>query len=117
MNFFDAINNHVGWKVRLHNYLDGVLEEPLDPLLIGQDNQCELGRWLYDNLARFQDLPQFWQLIDDHAAFHRCAAEVVYEADKGHCEEAEKLLHHDYTELSHRLVQGLRELSHRVDER
>lgn len=116
MIFLDAINLHVGWKVHLQAYLDGTLEEPLNPRAVGRDNDCELGRWLYDNLPQFQDLPEFWQLIEDHAAFHRCAAEIVYEADKGRRDEAERLLHHDYTDLSHRMVRGLRELGRQVGE-
>ncbi len=114
MIFFNAINLHVGWKVRLQAYLDGTLEEPLDPRAVGRDTDCELGRWLYDNLPRYQDLPEFWGLLKDHAAFHCCAAEIVSEADKGHHDEAERLLHHDYTDLSHRMVRCLRELGRQV---
>lgn len=115
MNFFDAINSHVAWKVHLQNHLLGIADAAFDPQLAGRDNQCELGRWLYDNLTIWQDQPLYWTLIKEHAAFHRCAGEIVHLHDAGKTAQAELLLHHEYAELSHQLVQALRQLSRVID--
>ena len=115
MNFFDAINTHVGWKVRLQHYLEDTLDQPLDARVVGRDDQCELGHWLNDNQAQFRDMPEFWQLLEDHTAFHRYAGQIIDRTDEGDRAEAERLLHHEYSTLSHRVVQGLRALSIHLD--
>lgn len=117
MNFFDAINIHVAWKVRLQKYLLGVSGADYDVHTVAQDNRCELGRWLYDNLALWQDQPLYWRLIEEHTAFHRHAGEVVHLHDSGRSAEAERVLHHEYAAASHVLVQTLRELSRIADGR
>lgn len=115
MNFFDAINSHVTWKVHLQNHLLGIADAALDVHAVGQENLCELGHWLYANLATWQDQPLYWEVIQAHAAFHRCAGEVLHLHDAGKLAEAEHLLHHEYSALSHRLVHALRELSRIID--
>jgi hypothetical protein len=117
MNFFDAINIHVAWKVHLQKYLLGVAVADVDLHTVAQDNRCELGRWLYDNLAQWQDQPLYWTLIEQHTAFHRHAGEVVHLHDAGRSAEAERMLHQEYAAASHALVQTLRELSRLVDDR
>lgn len=115
MNFFDAINSHVAWKVHLQNHLLGISDAAFDPRVAGQDNLCELGHWLYANLTTWQDQPLYWAVIKEHTAFHRCAGEIIHLHAAGKMEEAEHLLHHDYAELSHQLVHALRELSRVID--
>jgi len=115
MNFFDAINSHVAWKVHLQNHLLGLSHADFDVNSAAQDNRCELGHWLYDNLALWQDIPLYWKLIEQHAAFHRCAGEIIHLHAAGKTAEAERVLHHEYAELSHALVHALRELSRVVD--
>lgn len=115
MNFYDAINSHVAWKVHLQNHLLGISDAAFDAHAVGQDNLCALGHWLYANLGTWQDQPLYWNVIKVHAAFHRCAGEIVHLHDAGKTAEAEHLLHHDYAELSHQLVQALRELGRASD--
>lgn len=111
MNFYDAINSHVAWKVHLQNHLLGISDAAFDIHTVGQDTLCALGRWLYANLATWQDQPLYWEVIKVHAAFHRRAGEIVHLHAAGKTAEAEHLLHHEYAELSHQLVHALRELS------
>jgi len=43
MNFFDAINAHIAWKLKLQKYIDGISEDKLNPDIVCQDNQCKIG--------------------------------------------------------------------------
>ncbi len=111
MNFFDAINAHVAWKVRLRKHIDGESEEKLDPVLVGCDDKCALGQWIYSTLEQHDGMPLFQQVRIQHADFHRCAAEIIVAADEGKREAAEKLLSDDYAQLSHMIVKSLTKLS------
>ena len=46
MNFLEMISAHVRWKQRLSTYIQDK-SEPLDPTIIGRDDQCRLGKWIY----------------------------------------------------------------------
>lgn len=77
MNFDDAIAAHIKWKVRLAQFIDGTSQERLLSATVAQDDLCELGQWLRGEGARYASLPHYRELIEKHAHFHRCAAEVV----------------------------------------
>ncbi len=116
MNLYDAINAHVAWKVRLRHYLDGVSEEVLDPQQVGRDDNCELGRWIYANLDNHGNKPLFKQVQVQHADFHRCAAEIVETVDNGKHNTADKLLNHQYAQLSRLIVKSLTQLDRELHE-
>lgn len=116
MNFFDAINSHVAWKVHLQHHLLGIAAAVFDAHGAGEDNRCELGRWLYDNLTTWQEQPAYWDVMREHTAFYHCAGEIVRLHGAGRTAEAEHLLHHGYAAHSHRLVQMLRALSRLIDD-
>jgi hypothetical protein len=52
MDFHNCISLHQEWKARLSLLLEGKSEEPLDPNVIGKDDQCPLGRWIYGEGAQ-----------------------------------------------------------------
>lgn len=110
MNFFDAINAHVAWKVRLQKHIKGVSEERLDAKVVGRDDLCNLGKWIYSNIERHGEIPLFRQVQEQHADFHRCAAEIIETANLGKQDEAEHKLHHDYSHLSYMIVKSLSKL-------
>lgn len=87
LNFKTAIDAHMKWKLRLTAVIDGTSTEQLDPEVIGRDDQCVLGKWIYSEGGRlYEDSMLFAKLRSDHATFHRCAADVLREAlygDKG----------------------------------
>lgn len=116
MNFFEAISAHVAWKLRLRKHIDGVSEEVLDPAVVGCDDKCPLGQWIYRSVGKHDDLPLFHQVRIQHADFHRCAAEIIVAADEGKKEDAEKLLRDDYGQLSHMIVKSLTKLSKELGE-
>lgn len=82
MNFDDAINAHVAWKMKLSTYLrkpDGSLKaQDIEP-----DNKCGLGQWIYGEGAKHASLPEYATLKNEHACFHKAAADVVRKADSG----------------------------------
>jgi len=116
MNFFEAINAHVAWKVRLQQHIKGVSEEQLDATVVGRDDQCALGKWIYNNIGRHGEMPLFRQVQEQHADFHRCAAEIIDSANRGDQTEAEHKLHHDYAHLSHMIVKSLSRLGKELPE-
>jgi hypothetical protein len=83
INIYDAMLTHRSWKKRLHDYLDGISRENLDPGQVSIDHHCELGEWLHsDCKAHFGEQPVFIKLLEEHAKFHAHAAQVV-EAHRG----------------------------------
>jgi hypothetical protein len=58
--------------------------------IIGADNQCEFGKWLYgaDFSAAEKQTQCFRTAVDLHAKFHREAARVVELATSGHKDQA-----------------------------
>jgi hypothetical protein len=103
MEWMKIVNGHVMWKQRLQAYLEGNSEEKLDPEVVGRDDQCALGKWIYGDGKAHEALPHFAKVKEDHAHFHLHAAQVVKLVDAGEREAAEKLLTGDYNKLSQRL--------------
>lgn len=116
MDLFDAINAHVSWKLRLRGYIDGTSVEELDPQVVGRDDNCPLGQWIYANIDNHGDKSLFRQMQVQHADFHRCAAEIIETVDNNKQEKAEHLLCHDYAQLSHMIVKSLTKLDRELSE-
>jgi hypothetical protein len=111
MNFLDAINAHVAWKLRLQRYLDGSSEEYLEPEHVCKDDQCMLGKWIYGNEDRYITSEAFDDVRGKHAEFHKMAAEIVRLVNTEHKKEASEKLRGDYSQLSYRLVALIRQLA------
>lgn len=82
MNFDEAIAAHSAWKMKLSTYLrkpDGSLK----PADIQVDNKCALGQWIHGDGSKFKASPEYETLKNEHAKFHKAAAEVVKKADSG----------------------------------
>jgi len=82
MDFDQAIAAHSAWKRNLADYfkkLDGSLKASE----IALDNKCPLGQWIHGEGSRHSKLPEYSTLKNEHARFHRVAAEVVRRADSG----------------------------------
>lgn len=107
MNFDEAITAHVTWKIRLLGYVGGLpTAEKLDSLEVARDDACALGKWLHGEGQRFAALPKFSKVVDEHARFHRCAAEVIQACDRGDRKGAEALVawNSQYAATSNELV-------------
>jgi hypothetical protein len=83
MTFDGAIQAHSDWKVRLANYCQGRLKEPIDIQKLKMDNVCELGKWLYGEGREYATDPVYPELVQAHAAFHRTAARLASIVERG----------------------------------
>ena len=110
MNFFEAINAHIAWKLKLQKHIDGTSEEKLNPDIICLDNKCKLGQWIYGEGQVLKALPLFQDCRSNHAAFHQFAAEVVRKCDSGDKGEAQVMLDSQYRLLSRKIIKSLTQL-------
>lgn len=111
MDFFDALNVHLAWKHRLRGYLEGTSGEHLDPAVVGREDCCELGRWIASQRNAGKDLPEFIHMREQHAAFHRCAGDIVQRKLAGDACGAEHVLVTDYAQLSARVIRSITRLN------
>lgn len=114
MDWMGIINAHVMWKQRLQKLLDGTSKETLDPAVIGVDNRCALGQWIYGDGQAYREAETFEEVRLMHAEFHKLAAEVVNLHQAGKAEEANELLHGNYARLSERLKRRILGLSQHI---
>ncbi len=117
LNFMTAIDAHVQWRARLESYILGTSGEVLEVDIIGRDDHCRLGKWIYGpGGEQFGGLDAFGEMKHQHAAFHQCAGKVLAAAQAGRKEEALRLLHHgDYVRASEQVKRMLAKLYVRVD--
>lgn len=83
-----AIEVHSKWKNSFQRYLTASIHgsstlsgsitnsESFDPQIVEQDNQCALGKWLY-NCQELKETPEYVDLLETHRDFHRQAAQVL----------------------------------------
>lgn len=91
MNFDDAIKAHAGWKMKLKSYLDRP-DKSLRPEDVESDSRCELGKWIHGDGRQFSSHAEYGVLKDEHARFHRAAADIVRKANGGQNVTAEVAL-------------------------
>ncbi|MFH1869187.1 MAG: CZB domain-containing protein [Pseudomonadota bacterium] len=105
LNFKTAVDAHMKWKVRLDAYINGTSTEELKVEVISRDDQCPLGKWIYDmGGEKFGYSETFFDMKAHHAHFHRCAGDVLAAAQSGDTAGATKLLQGgDYIKASERV--------------
>lgn len=101
---------HRAWRERLNRVMRG--EEAAPPVeRVEVDNVCDLGQWLHSHGKRYYgDLPLFQELLAEHAAFHRAAAQVIRLWQAGDKRAARRLLNGEYELRSMRVVGDLKGL-------
>lgn len=115
LDFAKWIEAHRAWRLRLSNYIDGTSQETLDEQVVAQDNRCALGQWIHDHGQRFYgDEPTFQDVVNHHAAFHRCAGEVLHACRSDGQPAARKLLNQDFDRHSIQVITGLQILERRI---
>ena len=87
-----AISTHRKWKEHLFKAAETGASE-FKPSVARADNQCEFGKWLYEQATvEFQQTAQYQQAKQIHANFHQEAAHVLEVALQGHKSDATKML-------------------------
>lgn len=105
-----AIAAHRAWSSRLSFYLDGISEDVVTVERVGDFTACVLGRWLYGSGEDYKSFVQYHELLEVHKQFHLVAAEVVRLHHLGDDETANQLLAGEFEDLSHRVVEYLKQL-------
>ena len=106
-----AIAAHENWKTRLSAYIRGNSVEDLSPERICQDNQCDLGRWLYsERTNHLHHTVAYQYLLAQHKMFHYTASSVValYQSDQG--DQAGELLRTKFAHLSGNIKRTLEDM-------
>lgn len=108
MNFDDAIKAHAQWKIKLSLYI----KKPDGSLVaneIAKDNLCELGKWIHESMNKYSSNDVFNRLKETHSNFHKCAAQIVTDADHGKNRSEETALgsNSEYATLSTDIVQDI----------
>ena len=82
MNFDDAVKAHVTWKSKLQAYI-AKPDKSLDSNKVSKDDECDLGKWLRGEGAKFSGHMPYKLLVTEHAKFHRAAGDIIRRADAG----------------------------------
>jgi len=118
MNFDDAIAAHVDWKAKLRTYIKKA-DKSLNPEIVEKDNECSLGKWIYEEGAIYKSNQHYEDLRKEHAEFHKCASDIIRKADSGNIIEAETMIdpQSKYTEISMRVVTKIRKMRDEVEKK
>lgn len=116
-----AMEEHHHWKQRFVSLVTEVVKgtqathdtQTLDRELVGKDDQCALGKWLYS--VGMKDLgthPDFIELVAIHHHFHQCAANTLQlTLDGKHKEVLEQISHRgEFEQVSQQLARKLLQL-------
>jgi hypothetical protein len=119
LDFYSAIATHQRWKNRLKDVVSGRSQDTLDPAVVGRCDACDLGMWL-ETQAKDARIPAqlMDQLRQEHAQFHKLAADIIRLSDQGRNEEAMQALRTDapYNRASHRVARLLSQIYFELSE-
>ncbi len=105
-----AIAAHGMWKQKLRKAIDtGECEST--PERVKQDNNCSFGKWLHERIdPTVKNMPQYAEILQLHADFHREAGAILALALTGSPEEAKQRigLGSDFAKVSALLTKKMR---------
>jgi methyl-accepting chemotaxis protein len=108
MDFDGAIDAHRQWKRRLLRYVVGSSDEKLDPQVVGCDDRCALGQWIYGSCKPAMGGDRRCESLRlSHAKFHGSAAEIIRARLADHKTDAMSLLNGDFAKYSDETVQHI----------
>lgn len=105
-----AILAHATWKTRLKEAIESGKSE-FSPSTVGQDNQCEFGKWLFNDVENaIRATPQYAAIVKKHAEFHKEAGRILQLALSGQKDAALQAmsLSSEYNRLSASLTVELK---------
>jgi hypothetical protein len=90
-----ALVAHAAWKVRLAQAIDSGSSDFV-PMIVQQDNVCDLGQWLYTGIADELKTGARYEAVRQlHRQFHLSAAAVLETALAGRQAEARAAMEAD----------------------
>lgn len=114
IDFLTAKANHINWRIRLLNYLEGK-EESLSHEEVLSHTDCRLGKWIYaQGIGKYGQLKDMQQLEEIHKQLHEAIAKVVVLKGQGKYAEAEAE-YEKMKQLSEKLIQTLKALDKQVE--
>jgi hypothetical protein len=69
---------HSQWKTKLRSAIEG--KQQVDSRSAGQDDQCEMGKWIHGEGKRYANLKEYGDLKTKHTTFHACVPKVMTQA-------------------------------------
>lgn len=116
IDFFEAVQAHLAWKMHLTDYLQGRSKEDLQPHNICVDSRCVLGKWIHGSgKYRLGELVIFQKLMEEHAKIHFHASKVVEARQAGNTSLAEKILLEDFAHQSRKTANCISKLHMQVE--
>lgn len=116
VDFYEAVETHLAWKIRLTDYLQGRGKGELQAQHIGVDDQCVLGQWIHGaGKARFGEAALFQELREEHAKFHAHAAQVVETYQSGNRQRAQQILLEDFAHQSKKTMKCLTQMHMQIE--
>jgi methyl-accepting chemotaxis protein len=111
VDFEQAIDAHLKWKVKLMSHLNQP-DASLDISVIEKDDRCPLGQWLHSVKAQYGNHPEFATLLKDHAAFHKEVATIINRKNKGEALSIENAIgtQSNFKAISQKVVTSLMKL-------
>lgn len=113
LDFYSAIATHQRWKNRLKDVVRGQSQETLVAAVVARSDVCVLGQWLATQQGNARIPAHLMaELQEEHAAFHRIAADIIRLADQGQTQQALDALRTDapYSRVSHRVTKLLSQI-------
>ncbi len=114
-----AIAAHGQWKTRLKAAVEKGSSE-FQPAVVKADHNCDFGKWLHgtDVPAGLKAKPEFQEVIQLHAAFHKAAGHVLELALSGQRAEAEKSMGQgsEFSKLSADMIRKLMAFKNSLNE-
>lgn len=105
-----TIETHRTFVKELRAVLGGKMPEAYSPEVIGAEDACKLGQWLFNEGKSLAKYPAYAEVLKAHRAFHACAADVVRLHQKQEFALAIKLLTNDLKALSEQVEAALLQL-------
>jgi methyl-accepting chemotaxis protein len=90
----------------------------LNPYIIGKDNCCELGKWLYgEGKSRYGHLKNYSTVMDSHAQFHLEVKKIAFAARKKTQHEVENMMKDGsiFSVLVLKIAQSIDHLKREID--
>jgi chemotaxis signal transduction protein len=91
LDFVPARDQHLLWKSKLRDFLDGKVV--MTVAQVGSHTDCALGKWLYTSgMAEFGEMREIRQLEVSHQAFHKAIRKVITSSAAGDTTRSEQEL-------------------------